>query len=227
MTDTFKKQLKSVISAYESARFLLKYTEDPDDISDFSYTQITELHTRCVAAIERAAGKDSTYFERFMKMSMEAPIEYYQVDLHQQVDIQIGVAKALLFDIENDYLTSFEETIHGDLFADYVEMAAHLVENGYKDPAAVLAGSTLEVHLRQLCKKHDVAAEPDGKMKKTQTLNQDLAQAGAYTKLDLKSITAWLDIRNNTAHGKYDKYDESQVKNLISFVRGFIEKYPA
>ncbi len=41
MTDTFKKQLKSVISAYE------------DDISDFSSTQITELHTRCVAAIER------------------------------------------------------------------------------------------------------------------------------------------------------------------------------
>ncbi len=221
MTDTFKKQLKSVISAYESACSLLEYTEDPDDISDFSSTQITELHTRCVAAIERAAGKDSTYFKQSMKISTEKPDPYYQVP-HQ-----IGVAKALLSDIENDYLTSFEETIHGDLFADYVEMAAHLVENGYKDPAAVLAGSTLEVHLRQLCKKHDVAAEPDGKMKKTQTLNQDLAQAGAYTKFYQKSITAWLDIRNNAAHGEYKEYTKDQVKLLIAGIRDFINRHPA
>ena len=219
MTDTFKKQLKSVISAYESA-----YSQAMHDnalVEIFSLTQITDLQMRCITAIERAAGRNSTCYEEVMKISRKKAAPYYQVAL------QIGVAKALLSDIENDYLTSFEETIHGDLFADYVEMAAHLVETGYEDPAAVLAGSTLEVHLRQLCKKHDVAAEPDGKMKKTQTLNQDLVKAGAYTKFYQKSITAWLDIRNNAAHGKYDKYTAGQVKDLISFVRGFIEKYPA
>ena len=115
----------------------------------------------------------------------------------------------------------------GDLFADYLEMATHLVENRYKDPAAVLAGSTLEVHLRQLCEKHGVAAEQDGKMKKTERLNQDLAQAGAYTKLDLKNITAWLDIRNNAAHGKYKEYTKDQVKFLIAGIRDFINRHPA
>ena len=157
MTDTFKKQLKSVISAYESA-----YSQAMHDnalVEIFSLTQITDLQMRCITAIERAAGRNSTYFERVMKMSMEKKRPYYQIAC------QIGVAKGLLSDIENGYLQSFEEIIHGDLFADYMEMAAHLVENGYKDPAAVLAGNTLEVHLRQLCKKHGVAAEPDGKMK--------------------------------------------------------------
>ena len=218
MTDTFKEQLKSVISAYESARSQVKR---PDASETLSQIQIMDLQTRCIAAIERAAGKDSTYFKQSMKISTEIP------NLNYQVALQIGVAKALLFDIENDYLTSFEETIHGDLFADYVEMADHLVETGYKDPAAVLAGSTLEVHLRQLCKKHDVAVESDGKMKKTQTLNQDLAQADAYTKLDLKSITAWLDIRNNAAHGEYKEYTKDQVKLLIAGIRDFINRHPA
>ncbi len=221
MTDTFKEQLKSVISAYESAYSQAKHGNALDIFSLTQITQITDLQMRCITAIEKAAGRNSTYFERVMKMSMEKKKPYYQVAC------QIGVAKALLSDIENGYLQSFEEIIHGDLFADYVEMAAHLVENEYKDPAAVLAGNTLEVHLRQLCKKHGVAAEPDGKMKKTQTLNQDLVKAGAYTKFYQKSITAWLDIRNNAAHGKYDKYTAGQVKDLISFVRGFIEKYPA
>ena len=224
MTDTFKKQLKSVISEYELARSQSKHG---NALETPSLTQITDLQMRCITAIERAAGRNSTCYEEVMKISREKTILREKTRPYYQVARQIGVAKALLSDIENDYLTSFEETIHGDLFADYVEMAAHLVETGYEDPAAVLAGSTLEVHLRQLCKKHDVAAEPDGKMKKTQTLNQDLVKAGAYTKFYQKSITAWLDIRNNAAHGKYDKYTAGQVKDLISFVRGFIEKYPA
>ncbi len=218
MTDTFKEQLKAVISEYESARSQSKHG---DALETLSPTQITDLQMRCITAIERAAGRNSTCYEEVMKISREKTNPYYQVAL------QIGVAKGLLSDIENGYLQSFEEIIHGDLFADYLEMAVHLVETGCKDPAAVAAGNSLEVHLRQLCKKHDVAAESDGKMKKTQTLNQDLAQAGAYTKFYQKSITAWLDIRNNAAHGKYDKYDKPQVKDLISFVRGFIEKYPA
>ena len=153
MTDTFKKQLKSVISEYELACSQSKH----DDASDVSLTQIADLQMRCITAIERAAGRNSACYEEVMKISRGKNWPHYQVAL------QIGVAKALLSDIENDYLTSFEETIRGDLFADYVEMAAHLVENEYKDPAAVLAGSTLEVHLRQLCEKHGVAAESDNK----------------------------------------------------------------
>ena len=218
MTDTFKEQLKAVISEYELA---CPQSEHGDALETLSLTQIMDWQTRCITAIERATGKDSTYFKLSMKISTEKTSPYYQVP-HQ-----IGVAKGLLSDIENDYLTSFEETIHGDLFADYLEMATHLVENRYKDPAAVLAGSTLEVHLRQLCEKHGVAAEQDGKMKKTERLNQDLAQAGAYTKLDLKNITAWLDIRNNAAHGKYKEYTKDQVKFLIAGIRDFINRHPA
>ena len=218
MTDTFKKQLKSVISAYESAR---SQSKRPDELDALSLSHITDLQTGCITTIERAAGRNSTYYEQVMKISAEKTIPHYQVAR------KIGVANRLLSDIENGYLTSFEEIIHGDIFADYVEMADHLEEKGYKDPAAVVAGSTLEVHLRQLCKKHGVAAESNGKMKKTQTLNQDLAQAGAYTKSYQKSITAWLAIRNNAAHGEYKEYTKDQVKLLIAGIRDFINRHPA
>ncbi len=126
------------------------------------------------------------------------------------------------------YLKSFEETIHGGLFADYLEMGTHLEKEGYKDPAAMLAGSTLEVHLRQLCDKHDMATELDNnKRNPAEKLNQDLAKAEAYTKSTQKSVTAWLGIRNSAAHGNYNEYTRDQVKLLIDSIRSFISQYPA
>jgi hypothetical protein len=46
--------------------------------------------------------------------------------------------------------------VAAEVFTDFIEMAEHLLEQGYKDPAAVVAGSVLEEHLRQLCHKNAI-----------------------------------------------------------------------
>ncbi len=38
-------------------------------------------------------------------------------------------------------------------------MAEHLLDEGYKDAATVIAGSSLEPHLRQLCQKSGIPTE--------------------------------------------------------------------
>ena len=110
-------------------------------------------------------------------------------------------------------------------------MAEYLLEEGYKDPAAVITGSTLEEHLRKLCIKNgiDIEIMSKGKLKpkKADSLNSELAKQGVYSKLELKSVTAWLDLRNKAAHGEYSKYKENQVKQLIIGVRDFIIRNPA
>lgn len=119
---------------------------------------------------------------------------------------------------------TFKGLVAAELFADFLDMAGHLLETGYKDSAAVMIGGVLEEHLRQLCLKHGMAVddEKDGRVvaKKSDRLNADLAKADIYSKLDQKQITAWLDLRNNAAHGKYGEYTEQQVKQLQS---GMIE----
>lgn len=218
MSDPFKKQLNSVITEYEEARSKSQHSDASDVISNI---QIIDLQTRCIAAIERIVGKRSIYYEQVVEISKK------RNHVYNHVAEQIGVAKALLSDIENDYLRSFEEIIHGDLFADYLEMSTHLEQNGYKDAAAVLAGSTLEAHMRQLCNKHGVATVLGTKMKKADTLNAELVKAQAYTKSDQKSVTAWLGIRNSAAHGNYNEYTRDQVKLLIDSIRDFIRRNPA
>ncbi|HEY5489449.1 MAG TPA: hypothetical protein VIK00_06380, partial [Candidatus Limnocylindrales bacterium] len=71
-------------------------------------------------------------------------------------------------------------------------MADHLANQGYKDAAAVIAGSSLEAHLRQLAQAAGLATDAaDGHPKKADALNSELAKAGAYGKLDQKAITSW------------------------------------
>ena len=67
----------------------------------------------------------------------------------------------------------------------------------------------------------------DDKPKKADQLNADLANASVYSKLDLKSVTSWLDLRNKAAHGKYSQYTKEQVQLMIQSVQDFMSRNPA
>jgi len=99
---------------------------------------------------------------------------------------------------------SVKKLVSAEIFSDFLEMAAHLLAQDYKDPAAVMIGSVLEENLRQLCHSAGIETEieKDGILipKSADRINSDLAKAEVYTKLDQKSVTAWLDLRNKAAH---------------------------
>lgn len=63
--------------------------------------------------------------------------------------------------------------------------------------------------------------------KKADLLNSELAAGNTYSKLDQKNITAWLDLRNKAAHGKYAEYTPEQVGLLIAGIRDFLTRNPA
>ena len=91
--------------------------------------------------------------------------------------------------------------------------------------------SSLESHLRQLCQKHEISTERDVegsvRYKKADLLNSELVSNEAYSKLDQKSVTAWLDLRNKAAHGKYEEYEKEQVSIMIAGIRDFLVRNPA
>lgn len=139
-----------------------------------------------------------------------------------------GVAIGLNEDIKAGWFESVVELVHADTYSDYLEMADGLLSQGYKDAAAVIAGTSLEVHVRALCVKHGVdIVLPNGSAKKADTMNADLKKVGVYDGLRQKQLTAWMDLRNKAAHGNYGDYDHAQVGLFISGVREFMLKYPA
>ena len=178
------------------------------------------LFTRMLAAIERLTPAGSTYRQQAEDVRKAPHIGSSVLDL-------AGVLQALRDDYAAGYMKSIEELIHADVFADFLEMAVELQAKGFKDPAAVIAGSVLEEHLRKLAVAHGVAIETGGKPNKADTINADLVKKEAYSKVTAGQVRGWLGIRNAAAHGRYKEYDDGQVAALIRDVRAFLDRHPA
>lgn len=217
--NVFEKQLGGIVAEYAAAKAKSQY----DDCSDVLKEQdIKALQSRCLAAIDRVVGKNSAYYESADRILKEKNHSW------SHLAGLVGVAQSLLFDLQNGYLKSLEEIIRSDVFADFLEMAEHLTNAGYKDAAAVLAGSTLEAHLRKLASKLGLSVvTTGGKPAKADTLNADIVKAVGYSNLDQKNVTAWLGLRNDAAHGNYTAYDKNQVVLLVAGIRDFITRNPA
>jgi len=214
----FVKQLDPLLDLHSE----MQRTSQHNDLSDLSKTDRQGLVTRSVAAIDRIAGPRSSYSNEVKRIISAAPA------LHNHTSAVLGVVQALRDDLNSGYMQTFAEIVHADIFSDFLDMAQHLNETGYKDAAAVIAGSTLESHLRKLAVKNALSiVDAHGKPMKADQMNADLAKAGIYGVLDQKSITAQLDLRNKAAHGKYSEYTKEQVSNLISGITEFLKRTPA
>lgn len=216
-TDAFLKQIDDVLKQYE--HFSPRSDSDDDDRGRSS---IAEVITRLKSTIDHLAPAPSPHRE-----SAGALLKQYGVTNSYSIRFLVGILKALRADYAAGYLQTVEALIHADIFADFLEMADYLLSQNYKDPAAVIIGSVLEEHLRKLCGKHGITLSNGPSPKKAETLNTELCAAGAYSKLDQKNVTAWLDLRNKAAHGHYSQYTQQQVELLSQSVCDFLTRNPA
>ena len=185
-----------------------------------------EWQTQSLTLLRTLFPADHTYVVGFVA-AMENP-HYDSV----KIERGRGVLVAAHNDYVNGYLWTLTDRVRADVFDDFLEMAGSLVGDGYKDAAAVIAGLTLEEHLRKLAAKHKVdttEAKREGSVvpKKTATINDDLKKTGAYNQIEWRTVQGWLDIRNDAAYGKYGEYTQAQVEQMINGVRDFFIRNPA
>jgi hypothetical protein len=216
--------MANVDKVVDQLNFLIKASENY--VQDDTWTLLVDgpddpivLCNRLESAIERATRPNSSYMKQLEQARRKTHPHRFRVVRN--------VALGLRDDLVAGWVESVVELVHADTYRDYLEMAEGLLAKGYKDAAAVITGTSLEVHVRALCVKNNVTTAVAGKPKKADTMNADLKKAGVYDGLQQKEITAWMDLRNKAAHGAYADYDHDQVRRLIDGVEGFMRKYPA
>lgn len=211
------QQLNNVL-----ARFMGPYeTPSADRFADCSSAAVDGWIVSCQNVVDRIAPPGSRYVTRASEMGSSGFPGRTLAGL-------AALLQALRDDYADGLLSELTSLIHADLFDDFLEMARHLLDSGYKDPAAVLAGSVLEEHLRKLCVAHGVATVRSGEQPhKADTLNAELVKGGVYNRSQQKDVTAWLGRRNDAAHGHYDRYDDVQVGHMLEGVRGFLNRHPS
>jgi len=183
---------------------------------------MTGFRTACLSFIDRVYGGNHVHFRQFTDKT--DGVRYGDTER------AIAILMAIRDELEGGWLFELRSLVASELFADFLEQADHLLEQGYKDAAAVMIGSVLEEHLRQLCLTHDVETDDlkDEKRvpRKADRLNSELVKASVYTQLEAKQVTAWLALRNSAAHGEYSLYTAEHVRHFAAGVPAFITRNP-
>ena len=137
--------------------------------------------------------------------------------------------RALYDDLQNGYFgMKAKELHHAEIFEDHLEMAEHFLELDYKDASAVLAGSVLESHLRQLANKHSVPTVDDrNKAIAISQVTTGLRMKDVFSLSEEKQLNSWQTIRNDAAHGDYVKVKLEAIRPMIDGIRRFMIEYPA
>ena len=100
------------------------------------------FRTASLSFIKLLYGENHIYYNDFDKR-----VNGYGID---ETENGINILQSIKHEIENDWLITFKELVSAEIFSDFLEMARYLLDQNFKDAAAVTIGSVLEEHLRML-----------------------------------------------------------------------------
>jgi len=197
---------KVLATRHPSPRGSINY--DEVDASLFRQWRISSL------AFLKILPADYVYYREF-----EEHCEYWSYDDTEQ---GVAILRAAKEDIKGGYLQKIETLVSASVFSDFLEMAEHLLGNGYKDPTASLIGAVLENGLRRICSTNNLTVKADDNIS---SLNQKLAQKQVYNPLQQGQIQVWNKLRDYADHGHFDQYKPNDVADMLKGVRSFLSDY--
>jgi hypothetical protein len=171
-----------------------------------------EWKTGALNLISNLLGKEHVYFQSFLEVKYSEP---------RDVRNGLGVLNALREDYEQGFLTEMNTLIMGEVFTDFLDMAEHLLENNYKDPAASLIGAVLEDGLKKIADNNGIGYKKRGGIA---GLNDKLKEAGVYNPLVHKKVDVWREIRNKADHAEFGEYDKNDVEEMLKGVLNFLSE---
>jgi hypothetical protein len=198
-------------------KVLATHSPNPPNVIGYptlSSEAFSEWQTQSLSYLINVLGQDHIYVQKFKVLGRQG--------YRGTVGSGQGILRAVREDIEGGYLKRIQALVSAEIFTDFLEMAGHLHEQGYKDPAASLIGAVLEDGLRKICVKNAVTVKSSDDIS---SLNKRLADAQVYNRLMQKKLQVWNDVRNNADHGKFSDYSNDDVKEMLKGVSDFLAQY--
>lgn len=134
----------------------------------------------------------------------------------------IGALESIRENIARGRLSSFEDLVFAEAFANLVEQGEYLLDKGFFLAAGVIFRAVLEERLRRMCDRHGVT--PDKDRPTINDYNQAMYKAKIYDKIELKNVEALAAIGNAAAHGS-DELQSDAVEQLRGNLMAFLAKY--
>jgi hypothetical protein len=190
---------------------------NPPNVSgprDLDAGAFSEWQTQSLSLLTNLLGTDHVYCNNFVNTVKRGQ--------RWSVETGKGILRAVREDLSLGYFTKVRTLVTAEVFSDFLDMAQHLLDCGYKDPSASLIGAVLESGLRQIAQNKQVKLKSKENLA---SLNMKCADSNVYNRLVQKKIQVWIDIRDHADHGNFAEYSESDVSQMMSGVRDFLSSH--
>ena len=129
-------------------RGLLAQVVAPEPGTPVDGGRFAELRVATLSLFSNLFGPDHPYYVEFDSWTNVSHVYH--------VEKAIGILTAARDELAGGWFHTAKGLVAAEIFTDFLEMADHLLDQDYKDAAAVMIGSVLEEHLRQLAALREV-----------------------------------------------------------------------
>jgi hypothetical protein len=166
------------------------------------------VRTSALNLLARLTSEESFYVRELLGLSHSGP-QVYPTAVK-------GILEAALTDYTQGFMADNKLLVSAEVFADFLVQAEILLDNDYKDAAAVVIRAVLEDSLRRVCDANRIQADTrDG----VHQLAEKLLKANVLTKVQFKEIEAKKEVGNAAAHGRFGDYEKDDVLRFHEFVQ--------
>lgn len=193
--------------------------------SQLTYQTARQTYVEACEFFKIHVGANTSFYKALEKSKGNE--SYWNVYQNVLVDDVLGVLNGFI-----SYATSGlydevsqEKKTRLDVVNGYLEQAQYFLTDKEIHPAAaaVIIGSSLEEFLRNWFASEGLSLE--GTKPGIDTYVKKLREKDLITKQDSKNITAYAGIRNDAAHGFFDKINREQVDLMLQGVNLFLGTY--
>ncbi len=202
----------------KASQVLATDTPNPEGVFGFptlARQEYANWRSQSLAFLTDLLGPDHVYTKEFREKTKDSAYA-------TSAESGRGILRAVLEDIDQGFIETVRQLIAAELFSDFFEQAEHLLESGYKAPAASLAGAVMENGLRSIAHRNGIQVREKEDLS---TLNKKLADKEVYGRLVQRKVQVWTDVRNLADHGRFDEFSEEDVRDLIKGAQSLLADY--
>ena len=182
------------------------------------------LIRKAVSAVAKISGSESDY-----SLAIAAVAEERERGAGQ-AGLVFGVVKALRDDIRHGRFAPVADPVYFDApaFGGFLNVAMQQLSRGDRKAAAVLAGSTLETHLKKMAAKNGLEIDDEeGNPLPVSQVVLELAENGLFESDELQRVDEWLALRKAASAGEAGQLSEERVRTMIAGISAFMVRNPA
>jgi hypothetical protein len=207
---TFNQDHEATVNKF--GRLVAKAEELANHRQGFDTDQIAtwfELRTSALNLLERTAGNTSIYYRALHDSHASDQLKFTP-------RIMLGILKAALADFREGFMMDTKLLVSAEVFADFLVQAEILLENDYKDAAAVTIRAVLEDGLRRVCTSKGIDVKPRWGV---DDLASQLTKHNILTAVQKGEIDGKRELGNSAAHGRFHEYSKADVVAFHEFVQ--------